>query len=92
MSIEERKAEITELKAEVEQLRLEVYENKSLITKALHLTLLLAGQDIDDMEYTKREDYEEIVTIRYKNGYTKNVCVTADSGVALMRDVLAQIH
>ena len=66
-------------------------EKKKLVTQALLIALLLADLDVANLEYTKADDYEEFVTIRYKNGYEKNVCVTADSCVALMKDVLAQV-
>ncbi len=37
---------------------------------------------------TLSED-ENFVTIIWENGYKKNVCVEADSGIALIRDVVS---
>ena len=66
--------------------------DKNLVAKALCIATILAGREVEDMEYTKRDDNEEFVTITYRNGSTKDVCVTASSGVALMREVLEQVH
>ena len=66
--------------------------NKQLVTKALCLAVILAGMEVKDMDYFMRDDYEEFVVITYRNGYTKKVNVSADSGIALMRDVLAEIR
>lgn len=48
-----------------------------------------AGDNIQTMLLS--ED-EETVTIFYKSGGSKNVCVACDSGIALMRDVLKEIN
>lgn len=49
-----------------------------------------AFSDITDMKYKKYEDGEETVLIYFTNGSTNHiykVCVTADSGSALIQDV-----
>lgn len=48
------------------------------------------GRHISMMEYSK-DDYGEYVTVTYDNGSIKKVDVTADSGSALIMDVLSHI-
>ena len=64
-------------------------ENKANITQRLLLCLMAtrAGDDIEDMSYGKI-NREEIVSIRFKHGSTLHVNVTADSGLALIKDVI----
>lgn len=68
-------------------------ENKkeicSLFLKALQATR--GGEDLTALDYRKTEDGEEWVLMTYKNGYQKAVCVTADSGTALMKDILKEV-
>ena len=68
------------------------HEDKEKITKALLPILQITnnGQDIKDIEYIKTE-HSEYVTVTYKNDYTKIADVTADSGTALIGDVMRQI-
>ncbi len=64
-------------------------EQKVLIIKKLEecLRSTKAGKDIESLEYTKDTRHEEYVHIHFVNGYTKTVCVTADSGIAMVLDV-----
>lgn len=64
-------------------------ENKANITQRLLLCLMAtrAGEDIEDMSYGEI-NREEIVTIRFEHGRTLHVNVTADSGIALIQDVI----
>lgn len=54
------------------------------------LGILLEGVDrldIDRLIY-KTENDEEYVDIKYKNGCVKRVCVTGDSELAIIQDVI----
>ena len=64
-------------------------ENKERITHQLMLCLLAtrAGEDIGDMSYTKSTG-DEWVSITFKDGSWLPVNVTADSGIALIKDVI----
>lgn len=66
---------------------MEMSENKQEIV--INLWILLkstrAGEDIKALRLSEDEDF---VTIVWENGYKKDVCVEADSGIALIRDVL----
>lgn len=68
-------------------------ENKQAI--CTKLTGLLndtrQGKDIIALVYAKDEHNEEFVTVHWLNGYKKKICVTADSGTALIKDVLQAI-
>ena len=71
-------------------------EDKAKITKALFklVKLTRAGIDIKDMEYVCNPDHwhDEYVIIRYKDDYIKRVSVAMDSGAALIRDVMREVH
>lgn len=68
-------------------------ENKIEIVQELHRLLMntRAGAEIIDMYYTE-EDFSETVVIKYMSGAKKYINVTADSGIALIRDVVKEIH
>lgn len=68
-------------------------ENKEDIVKRLKLLLMAtrAGSDIEDLILSVDQKMEKIVTIQFRNGYTKNVCVEADSGIELIRDVIKKL-
>lgn len=65
-------------------------ENKREIVIRLGILLKVtrAGEDIERLVLSEDENF---VTIIWENGYRKNVCVEADSGTALIRDVLDAI-
>lgn len=65
-------------------------ENKKLIIAYLHrcLQVTRAGEDIEAIEL---DAGETTATIIYKNGYRKAVCIEADSGIAMIRDIAAAI-
>ena len=79
-----------------------VYENVSIQSKVLEekrqfvnceLTSLI--YKVDSSVARLRYEYDngdEFVTIEYRNGHNQKVDVTADSLVALARDVLKEIH
>lgn len=64
-------------------------ENKERITHQLMLCLLAtrAGEDISDMSYFKGSG-DEWVNITFMDGSWLPVNVTADSGIALIKDVI----
>lgn len=57
----------------------------ALLTKTLQATR--NGEDVAKIIYS-RNDGEEYATVKYNNGYSKRVCVTADSGTSLIKDIL----
>lgn len=65
------------------------YEDKAAICHALLVTLRLTrdGRDLIALNYRETAGGDEFVDICF-NGYTKTANVTADSGTALIRDVL----
>lgn len=65
-------------------------EKKEDIVKRLKLLLIAtrAGSDIEDLVLSEDQN---TVTIQFRNGYTKKVCVEADSGIALIRDVIKEV-
>lgn len=62
-------------------------ENKEEIVKRLKLLLMAtrAGSDIDKLFLSKDQ---ATVTIQFNNGYKKKVCIEADSGIAIIKDVM----
>lgn len=64
-------------------------ENKEHITSRLFSCLLLtrAGSDIADMTY-HRAKYDEWVNVTFKDGGCMHINVAADSGIALIKDVI----
>lgn len=67
-------------------------EDKQKICDSLLATIQLtrAGADIVDLMYLKTA-YGEIVDIAYKNGGRRRVDVTADSGIAMVRDIIKEM-
>lgn len=65
-------------------------ENKEEIVVRLKLLLAAtrAGEDIDKMELTEDQNF---VVIQWKNGCTQRVNIAADSGVAIISDVVKAI-
>ena len=62
---------------------------EKFVAEYLSPLLRAAGINVAKAEYTKdRETGEEIVVITHVNGYTRERCVTADSLIALTRDVI----
>lgn len=64
-------------------------EDKSNICQRLLLTLQAtrAGMDIYDMRYYRNNE-TEWVRITFNNGHVKRINVEADSGIALIQDVV----
>jgi len=70
-------------------------EDKKVITKKLLdlLKLTRAGKDLKDCEYYMEHQFcEEFVILRRKNRRSKAICVTADSGIALIKDVISVLE
>lgn len=69
-----------------------MHENKIEIVQELHRLLMhtRAGADIIDMYYVEK-DFSETVIIKYMSGAKKYINVTADSGIALISDVIKNI-
>lgn len=64
-------------------------ENKANVTQRLLLCLMAtrAGADIEEMTYSEGKD-RELVSIKFRHGSSLHVDVTADSGLALIQDVI----
>ena len=61
-----------------------VWDLCKLLRKTRH------GSDIAMMEYAK-EGYGEYVLITFDGGFQKKVDISADSGIAIIKDVLKNI-
>lgn len=58
------------------------------------LGILLEGVEnleIDHLVYNGA-DADEYVDIKYKNGYARRICVTGDSELAIIKDVIKAIE
>lgn len=66
------------------------YENKKdiLVQLKVLLNMTRAGMEIKEMVLSEDGNFVSIV---WKDGYRKKVCVEADSGIALVRDVMNAI-
>ena len=67
-------------------------ENKAKICSALCETLKLtrAGEDLTALQYIQKEDREMVILVFNDVHYIK-VDVTADSGIAMMKDILKEL-
>ena len=61
-------------------------QDKRIITEKLADVLRASDREIAGAEYL-RDVNEEYVVIIFSSGYKKKICVTADSGLAMMYDV-----
>ena len=70
------------------------YENKEVIINYLCQTLkqTVAGVGLERIRYEQLSNGDELAILIYDNGYHKSVNISADSGVALMRDILRAIE
>lgn len=81
-----------EVKKRIEQF--EEGENKKKLVEGLTKLIKRTreGKGIKNIVYTKGDGDDEYVIIENYYGKTKTIDVTADSGIALMRDILAGIN
>lgn len=50
------------------------------------------GRDIVSLEYTSLPGiYDEVVSIKWENGYVHIVNVTADSGITMIKNIIARL-
>lgn len=70
------------------------YEDKQTIINFLFQTLkqTVAGVDLEAIKYEALANGDEFAIIKYENGYHKSVCISCDSGLALMRDILRALE
>lgn len=70
------------------------YENKETIINCLYqaLKFTVAGVGLEAIRYEQLGNGDELAILIYDNGYHKSVNITADSGLALMRDILRAIE
>ncbi len=64
-------------------------ENYQVICTLLCITLRETRQysDLESLDCAKKGE-ERYVIARFVNGYTRKITVTADSGIAMIRDIL----
>lgn len=64
-------------------------ENKAEIAKKFCDTLRMTREfeELQSLEYA-HDDYREYVTATFENGYTKEINVAHDSGIAMIRDII----
>ena len=69
------------------------HEDKDLICQLLGATLKAtrAHRDLQGLYYQKIDSGDELVTVRWSGGGTTVVNVTADSGIAMICDILRAI-
>lgn len=67
-------------------------EDKEKITESLFslLTQTMYFHNLESLIYAKDEQ-DEWITASFKNGYKKTINVTADSGIALIQDVINHV-
>lgn len=63
---------------------------KEFVEKYLQPMIKEADSRIESVTYRKSE-YDELVDVEYKGGFSFFVCVTADSKEAIVKDVLRGI-
>ena len=66
------------------------YEDKELILTWLLQTLrnTVAGINLVNIAYKQLDDGDEQAILVYENGYRKTVNITADSGIAMIADIV----
>lgn len=67
-------------------------ENKQEIIAHLKMLLMVtrAGREIADM-VLEQDGMTETVTVLFQNGSAKKLDVTADSGIAIIKDVVSRL-
>lgn len=70
-----------------------MHENKRDIIKSLLPTLQMTreGENISDIRYERAENGMEWVIVTYSSGNRKEINVSMDSGIAMLRDTLKYI-
>lgn len=63
-------------------------EDKKKLILALEQLIKLTRSEVHDLELLEEE---EIVIIHYNNGYSKRVNIAADSGIAIVEDVVSKL-
>lgn len=68
-------------------------DKEELFLNTLQLLLMQtrAGSDICSLNWFKTND-DKFIVITFKGGYTKKVCVTADSELAMIQDVCRALY
>ena len=68
-------------------------ENKKRICELLlpAIQATRSGEDVTALEYVKEETGDEYVYIKFKGGFSYRACVTADSGAAMIRDIMKEL-
>ena len=69
-------------------------EDKDLICKELAKLLKITRNqsDLKALRYEILDNDEEIVTVEWEGGGRKVVCVSMDSGIAMVRDILRALQ
>ena len=69
-------------------------ENKKQITEKIEELLRLTRRfsDLEGLEYVQTPAFEEYVVAYFESGAQKQIYVTADSGIAMIQDVVARLY
>lgn len=78
----------------VRRYRAQQHEDKDLICQLLGATLKAtrAHRDLLGLYYQEHDNDERTVTAAWTEGRSKIICVTADSGIAMIRDILRALE
>lgn len=70
-----------------------VNENKRKICELLlpAVQATRGGADVTALEYFEEGNGDEVVYIRFKSGFSYRACVTADSGLSMIRDIMKEL-
>lgn len=67
-------------------------KNEILIYLLPALQATRHGHDIVSLEYTTLPGiFDEVVAIKWENGYVQFVNVTADSGISMIKDIIKRL-
>ena len=80
------------MEAETDSEPSETTKKTGFVHNYLSPLLQAAGLNISNTKYRKHPDSnEEIVTVTYESGFARDICVTADSYIAIVADVLGAL-
>lgn len=68
-------------------------EDKQVICDRLLLTLQATRnhEDLEGIQYEMRENGDEVVALWWRGGGSREINVSADSGSAMIRDIMSRI-
>ncbi len=70
-----------------------MYEKKAeFVENELKAVLIKVDKNIAEVDYSRNEYHEEYVTISYKHNRYLKVCVTGNSLLAIVKDVMKKLE